>query len=402
MQMANYRYIALTSGGERVVGVLAGASEQAVLAELETRRLTPVQVAEHEERASLFGKRVGTRQLATAYTQLADLLRAGVSLMRGLRLLGASKSSPRLAAVFSEVGDAVAEGTELAEAMAARPDVFPRIHVAMVRAGEKGGFLDQVLARLGTFLQAQADLRARVIGSLIYPAVLVFVGVAVLGIVFGVFVPKFRPMFSKMDEEGNLPGLTHAVLGLGDLVSAWGPVIAAVLVVGLIAFWRLVRKPETARKIDAITLKVPIIGPLVGALAIARFCRILGTMLGNSIPMLAAMQIAREAAGNAVLEDAIVKATEAVRQGQPLAPPLAESGLFAPDIVEMITVGEQANNLDEVLLTVAQTLESRIERMLQVALKLVEPLLLLLMAVVVGFVAAGLVLPISQMGSSVR
>ncbi len=400
--MANFRYIALTSSGERVVGVLAGSSEQAVLAELETRRLTPVQVAEHEERASPLRRRIGTRQLATAYTQLADLLRAGVSLMRGLRLLGASKSNPRLAAVFSEVGDAVAEGTELAEAMAARPDVFPRIHVAMVRAGEKGGFLDQVLARLGSFLQAQADMRARVVGSLIYPAVLVFVGIGILGVVFGVFVPKFRPMFTKMAEDGNLPGLTRAVLGIGDVVSAWGPAIAVAAVILLLMLWRLVRKPETARRLDALVLRIPLIGPLIAALAIARFCRILGTMLGNSIPMLAAMQIAREAAGNAVLEDAIARSVEAVRQGQPLAPPLAESGLFTPDVVEMVTVGEQANNLDEVLITIAQTLESRIERMLQVVLKLIEPLLLLVMAVVVGFVAAGLVLPISQMGSSVR
>lgn len=400
--MANYRYIALTAGGERVVGVLAGASEQAVLAELETRRLTPVQVSAHEERATPFARRVSARQLATAYTQLADLLRAGVPLMRGLRLLGASKSSPRLGAVFTEVADAVAEGTELAEAMAARPEVFARIHIAMVRAGEKGGFLDSVLARLGAFLQAQADLRARVIGSLIYPAVLVFVGVAILGIIFGVFVPKFRPMFATMEEQGGLPGLTKFVLGMGEVVSAWGPALAIVAVIGLVVLWRLVRQPETARKLDAIKLRLPVVGPLIAAIAIARFCRILGTMLGNSIPMLTAMQIAREAAGNAVLEDAIVKATEAVRQGQPLAPPLAESGLFAPDVVEMITVGEQANNLDDVLVTVAQTLESRIERMLQVALKLIEPLLLLVMAVVVGLVAAGLVLPISQMGSSVR
>lgn len=400
--MANYRYIALTSGGERVVGVLAGPSEQAVLAELETRRLTPVQVAEHAERSSLLMRRIGTRQMAMAYTQLADLLRAGVSLMRGLRLLGASKSNPRLAAVFSEVGDAVAEGTELAEAMAARPDVFPRIQVAMVRAGEKGGFLDQVLARLGSFLLAQADLRARVIGSLIYPAVLVTFGIGILGVVFGVFVPQFKPMFASMEKEGSLPGLTRLVLGMSELVSAWGPLLAIGLVVAVIGFWRLVRRPDMASRIDRLKLRLPIVGPLIGTIAIARFCRILGTMLGNSIPMLAAMQIAREAAGNAVLESAIVKATEAVRQGQPLAPPLAESGLFGPDVIEMIIVGEQANNLDEVLLTVAQTLESRIERMLQVALKLVEPLILLLIALVVGLVAAGLVLPISQMGSSVR
>jgi general secretion pathway protein F len=322
--------------------------------------------------------------------------------MRGLRLLGAAKSNPRLAAVFAEVADAVAEGTELAEAMAARPEVFPRIHVAMVRAGEKGGFLEQVLARLGMFLNAQADMRARVIGSLIYPAVLVFFGVGILGVVFGIFVPKFKPMFASMDADGKLPWISKLVLGVGDVVSTWGPVLGIGLVILLIVLWRVVRRPQTARKLDALKLRIPIVGPLVGAIAIARFCRILGTMLGNSIPMIASMQIAKDAAGNAVLEDAIAKATEAVRQGQPLAPPLAESGMLSPDVAEMIAVGEQANNLDDVLLTVAQTLESRIERMLGVALKLIEPLLLAVLAVVIGFVAGGLVLPISQMGSSVR
>jgi general secretion pathway protein F/type IV pilus assembly protein PilC len=399
--MGNYRYIALTPGGERVVGVLAGASEQAVLAELEARRLTPVNVNEEAERGGLrLG--VSTRELAASYTQLADLLRAGVPLMRGLRLLAARKSSARLAQTFGEVADSVAEGVELAEAMAARPEVFPKVHVAMVRAGEKGGFLEQVLARLGAFLQSQADMRARVVGALIYPIVLVVVGGAILGIVFGVFVPKFKPIFAKIDQQAGLPRVTKIVLGLGDFVSTWGVVLLPVCAAMVFVLWRLARRPDVSRRIETVKLRLPVLGPLLGAMAVARFCRILGTMLGNGIPLLTAMQIARDAAGSVLLEDAIGNAAEAVRQGQPLAPPLAESGLIQPDVVEMITVGEQANNLDGVLITVAETLESRIERMLGVALKLVEPLLLLLLAGVIGLVAMGLVLPISQMGSAIR
>lgn len=399
--MANYRYIALTAGGERVVGVLAGASEQAVLAELESRRLTPVNVNEEEERGGLrLG--VSVRELAGSYTQLADLMRAGVPLMRGLRLLAARKSSARLAQTFGEVADAVAEGTELAEAMAARPEVFPKVHVAMVRAGEKGGFLEQVMGRLGAFLQSQADMRARIIGALVYPVVLIVVGGGILGLVFGVFVPKFKPIFAKIDQQTGLPKITKIVLGLGDFVSTWGLVV--VPAVGVLGFllWRWSRRPEVARGIERLLLRLPVLGPLLGAMSIARFCRVLGTMLNNGIPLLTAMQIAREAAGSVLLEEAIVKATESVRQGQPLAPPLAESGLIQPDVVEMITVGEQANNLDGVLITVADTLEGRIDRMLMVALKLIEPLMLLLLAGVIGAVAMGLILPISQMGSSIR
>lgn len=395
--MPNFRYTALTASGERVLGVLAGASEQAVLAELETRNLTPVSLTVEDERRPILARRVAsTRQLATAYTQLADLLRAGVPLMRGLRLLAGQKSAPRLSKVFGEVADAVAEGRDLADAMADRPEVFPPIHVAMVRAGEKGGFLEAVLARLGRFMTAQADLRAKVIGNLIYPCILVAIGTVVLALVFGVFIPMFKPLFEKMD----LPASTRLVLATSDLVSSYG-LLMLVAFAGAIAFgvW-LSRREDVREKIEQARVRAPVLGPLTRALAVSRFCRILGTMLANSIPMLAAMQIARDAAGNRLLERAIEEATEAVRQGQPLAPPLAQSGLFPEDIVEMISVGESANNLDEVLLGIADTVDGRVDRLLSTAVKLIEPVMLMALAVVVGFVAMSLILPMTRISQN--
>lgn len=395
--MPNFRYTALTASGERVLGVLAGASEQAVLAELETRNLTPVSLTVEDERRPILARRVAsTRQLATAYTQLADLLRAGVPLMRGLRLLAGQKSAPRLSKVFGEVADAVAEGRDLADAMADRPEVFPPIHVAMVRAGEKGGFLEAVLARLGRFMTAQADLRAKVIGNLIYPCILVAIGTVVLALVFGVFIPMFKPLFEKMD----LPASTRLVLATSDLVSSYG-LLMLVAFAGAIAFgvW-LSHREDVREKIEQARVRAPVLGPLTRALAVSRFCRILGTMLANSIPMLAAMQIARDAAGNRLLERAIEDATEAVRQGQPLAPPLAQSGLFPEDIVEMISVGESANNLDEVLLGIADTVDGRVDRLLSTAVKLIEPVMLMALAVVVGFVAMSLILPMTRISQN--
>lgn len=395
--MATFEYIAIDAQGARTTGVLAGNSPQAVYSELESRRLIPVRVKEKAEGVALRG--VGARALATVYTQLGDLLRAGVPLMRALALLSRSKSNPRLGVVFRRLAERVGDGGELAEAMSEHPAIFPRVHVAMVRAGEKGGFLEQVFDQLGKFVMGEAELRSRIVGSLIYPMILVVVGSLVLGVIFGFFVPMFREgMFSRLD---SLPPVTSLVLGISDLVTRFGVVLLAVLAGGVIAVWRIRKDAKVRRAISVFRTKAPVLGPLTRALATARFCRLLGTMETNGVPLLTAMSIARDAAGNALMEEAIDGAIEAVRGGQPLAGPLGRSGLFAEDIVEMIGVGEAAGNVDGVLLTIAQTLEGRVDRLLSGAVKLIEPLLLLMIAGVIGLVAVGLILPMMQMTASI-
>lgn len=394
--MPTFEYTALSAGGQRVEGVLAGATEQAVLAELESRQLTPVAI---EPRAEATARRrgVSARKLAMSYTQLADLLHAGVPLLRSLKLLAGRKSSSRLAAVFRELSEAVSAGEELAEAMTRRPEVFPRVHTAMVRAGEKGGFLEAVLARLGQLVSAQAELRGKVVGNLIYPAMLVLFGTVVLGVVFGVFVPMFRTVFNRV--EGGLPLVTRLVFAASDAVSKYGPVTLVLVAGVVIVLWRASRREDVRRRLTEAKTRAPVIGPLVRALASARFCRMLGTMMGNGVPMLAAMQISREAAGNVLMEEAIERASEAVRAGEPLGPPLLASGLFEDDVVEMIAVGESANNLDAVLIKIAETIETRIDRQLGVVVRLIEPLLLMVLAGVVVVVAMALVLPLTKLSA---
>jgi type II secretory pathway component PulF len=395
-----FDYTALDPAGARVRGVLSGPSEHAVLAELDARRLTPVTIAAQPDRAaSGGGGGVRPRPLGQAYKQLADLLRAGVPLLRGLRLLANRKSAPRLARAFADLADRVSAGEDLAKAMSERPDAFPPVHVAMVRAGERGGFLGKVLDRLAQMVTAQADLRGKIIANLTYPAVLVVLGTIMIAGVFAFFVPQFREILS--DSRAPLPPLTRLLFAVSDLLARLWPLLVVALIAGLAFFWSSLRSPALRARLDIIRTHLPVLGPLARSLAAARFCRMLGTMMDNGVPLLAGMQIAKDAAGNVLMERAIVKAIDAVRSGQPLAPPLAASGMFDEDVTEMIAVAETANNLGEVLLTIADTTESRVDRLLAAAVKLIEPLLLILLATLVGLIAAALVIPLTQMGRNI-
>lgn len=392
--MALFAYIARNARGTRVTGRLEAATEQAAVADLSARGLAPVRVEAAAVRLSR-RRRVPSRRLAASYQQLSDLLRAGVPLLRGLRLLGRGRADPRLAAVWSQVADEVADGARLADAMAHHERVFPAVQVALVRSGERGSFLEQVLARLGAFLIHRADLNARVIGGLIYPAILLVGGVLVIVMALIFLVPKFRPHFAKID----VPLATKLLFAISDLFVVWWPVAIpamVALIVGAAIAWR---RPRVRRAIAGWRLRIPKLGPLLRSLAVARVARVLGTMLDNGIPMIQAMQVSRDAAGDPILAEAIDRATEAVRSGESLSKPLLESGYFDEDVVEMISVGESANNLPQVLVTISETLESQIDRTLSLLVRLMEPLLLLVLAGGVVFIFVALVLPLMSLSS---
>jgi general secretion pathway protein F len=394
--MAQYLYIARTASGERVTGTLSGGSEQHVLAELQQRQLAPVKVEEIREQQH-FQRRIGTRQLAQAYRQLGDLLRAGVPLLRGLRLLGRSKANARLAKIMGDVADAVADGERLADAMAAHKGVFPDFQLAMIRAGERGGFLEEVLHRMGAFLEHQADMRGKIIGNLIYPCALLIIGAGIVIFALVYFVPQFQDFYADME----LPLPTQILLTASDLMTrAWlGTLITAGVMIA--AVWWSLKQPVVRRQLATWQLRIPKLGPLVQSVAVARFTRILGTLLENGIPLLQAMQISRDAAGHVLLAEAVDEAAEAVRAGESLAEPLAKSGLFGDDVIEMIAVGESANNLSEVLVTIAETIEKRVDRMLNIFMRLIEPILLLGLAGVVMFIFIALIVPMMRMSHAV-
>lgn len=395
--MPLFEYKAVEASGRRVAGVLAGTSEQAVLAELEARRLTPLELSEKsgERRVPVFGGRVPVRALGESYQQLADMLGAGVPLLRALKLLGSMKSRPKLAALYRQLSEEVEKGGELAEAMEKTPRVFAPVHVAMVRAGEKGGFLEQVLTRMATLVVRQAQLRSKLVDAMIYPSILGFVGLVVAIVLFVGFVPKFRVMFSKI--QGGLPTLTNVVFAVSDALTHYWFVTLICTAVLVTAWIFALRRPDVREWWEQRKVRLPVIGALIRGYSTARFCQLLGSMLANNVPMLAALAIAKDGTGNVLMSRAVDEASEAVRSGKPLAEPLLASGLIEEDVIEMIRVGEAANNLDEVLIKIGETVETRLDRMLGVAVKLIEPLMLLVLAAMIGVVAAGLILPMTMM-----
>ena len=394
--MAVFAYRARDTGGRRVAGTLEGASRDAIVAELQSRGLAPVQVREASATRGGASRRLPDRRLAVAYAQLSDLLRAGVPLLRSLRLLGRGKSKKGVGPTMNAVAQRVADGERLAGAMR-EIGGFPDVHLAMVEAGEKGGFLDEVLAELGEFLEHQAERRATVIGNLIYPAILVLVGLGIVVAALVFFVPQFESLF----EGEELPPATRLLLGMSSLVIHGWPYLFLLMVAAGVGWWTLRDRPGFKRRIALIQRRLPIVGDLAGSLSVARFTRMLGTLLGNGIPMLSAMRISRDAAGNPLLEEAIESATEAVGSGETLASPLEASGLFEDDVIEMIAVGESANALPTVLVGVARKAEKRADRILETLLKLLEPALLLVLASAVVFIFLALVLPMMQLGSQV-
>ncbi|MBC02892.1 MAG: pilus assembly protein PilC [Phycisphaerae bacterium] len=394
--MAVFAYRARDTGGRRVAGTLEGVSRDAIVAELQARGLAPVQVREASVSRSRGSRRLPDRRLAVAYAQLSDLLRAGVPLLRSLRLLGRSRSKKGVGSTMNSVAERVADGERLAGAMR-EVGGFPAVHLAMVEAGERGGFLDEVLAELGDFLEHQAERRATVIGNLIYPVILVLVGLGIVVAALVFFVPQFESLF---DGE-ELPPATRLLLGLSAVVTGGWPYLLALVPAAGIGWWLLRDRPDFKRRIAVVQRRLPIAGDLSDSLAVARFTRMLGTLLGNGIPMLAAMRISRDAAGNPLLEEAIESATEAVGSGETLAGPLEKSGLFEDDVIEMISVGESANALPTVLVGVARKAEKRADRILETLLKLLEPALLLVLAGAVVFIFLALVLPMMQLGSQI-
>ncbi|MEL7474005.1 MAG: type II secretion system F family protein [Planctomycetota bacterium] len=396
--MAQFRYSALDGTGQRVRGVVEAASEPLALADLEAKSLTPLTLSASGARPGLRVGRPSPAVLARAYGGASDLIAAGVPVLRALRLLGRGKSHAALAAAFREVADRVADGEDLSEAMSRRSEFFRRPHVAMIRAGEKAGSLDEALARLAGLLERQAELRSKVVGSLIYPGVLLTLGAAVLAVVFIVFVPQFRPLFARLPD---LPTPTVIVFGISDALTRRGLISLVVVACALVAGFVLMRRDDVRRRVEMWPLRAPLLGGLLRSIAVARICRLLGSMLAAGVPMLSALQVTRDAAGHRAFAKAIEGASEAVRAGEPLAKPLTESRLLSEEVAEMITVGEAANTLDTVLLHVADALERRVDRTLNTLVKLIEPLLLVVLASVVGLVAVALLLPLTQLSDQV-
>lgn len=400
--MPDFKYLARELTGKQVNGTLTASSEKDALANLSAKGLFPISVAlteQSKQQTTTGSKRVPGKVLTIFYNQLADLLKSGVPLLRSLQLLEEQTSHPALKLVILDVREQVADGTRLNDAMRRHPRAFNFLTVSMVKAGEEGGFLEDVLSRIATFNDHQEELKGKVTGAMVYPVFLMTVGVLVVAGIMRWIVPKFKPMFDSMAKDGGLPTATTTLFGMSDLAVSYGWLIAIVL--GLVTFgiWSWIQTEEGRRFLDIWKLKVPGLGTILQNLAVARFARMLGTLLKNGVPILQSLRIAKDASGNVVLAEAIGNAADNVSGGKSLAIPLRASGQFSKELIEMIAVGEEANNLENVLISVADNLEKRTSRRIEMIVRLLEPMMLLVLAGVVVFIVMALLLPVMTMSS---
>jgi len=395
--MAMYQYQARSGDGKIVSGLMQADNEVAVVRSLDERQLFPVRVSEQRSSQAV-GRRIRMRDVGVMYGQLADLLRAGVPLLRALETIAKAGVSERLATVLRRVAESVSAGKDLADSMAEHPEAFASLHVAMVRAGEKAGFLEDVLSNLSGFIERVDELQSKIRGAMIYPIVLTVLGMSVTVFMLMWFVPRFKTIFVGRD----LPFVTRMMFGISDtLVNNWPVVFAAAagIVAGVVV---LLRSQAGALAWARIKLRLPILGRVVRTISVTRFCRVLGTMLANGVPILQALHISKDATGLPVLADHIEQAAESVRGGDTLSGPLRASGLIPPQILEMIAIAEESNQLDRVLVEIAETVERRTDRQVNQAVHLIEPLILVLMAVMIGTLAVGLLYPILTMAQALK
>ena len=393
--MPQFQYIAVNSQGQRVPGTLLAGSRAEALQQLTAAAMVPVSLREALSTRAR-GDRVSPAALAAAVSLLSDQLDTGVPLLRALQVLSSQSSNPALRTTLASVAAQVADGSSLAAAMAGRPGAFTELDISMVQAGEEGGFLQESLRRLAAVRERQEEVRSRIVSAAAYPALLAVVSGIVVTCMLIFFVPQFQPLFDSLIEAGRLPWPTQLLLWFSDSASRYAlPVLLFALLLAMIIRVR-VPTQQLVQLRDRLLLRLGGIGSVVRAIAIARFCRVLGALLQNGVPMLRSLEISRRAAGNVVISETIAAAQESICGGRSLAGPLAAGNHFPPDVLEMIAVAEQANRLESVLLKLADRLELRAQRRLDLVLRMLEPALMLVMAVVVGFMVIALLMPVFE------
>lgn len=400
--MPDFAYTARNMKGEMISGMLAANTEREAINILSGQSLFPLKVSEKVARQQAFGGRINAQTMSTFYTQMSGLLKSGVPLLKSLRILAEQSTSQKFKIILEDIQSRVEDGESFGDCLARYPSVFNDIATNMCRAGTEGGFLEEALDRLGQFTEQQADLKARTLGALMYPIILMGIGSAIVAVLIVFFVPKFKPMFDQLANRGELPWMTTSLLGFSSaLQSRWYLFALAGAVIVLVVYMQL--QTETGKRLfDRLKLRMPMFGDIFRNLAVARFCRVLGTMLKNGVNILKSLEISAAAAGNRVLADAIVDASDNITSGASLAKPLASSGQFPRTVVEMISVAEESNTLDTVLVDISDGLEKRTTRKLDLMVKMLEPLMLVVLGGVVLFVVVALLLPVMKMSSMMR
>lgn len=344
------------------------------------------------------GQRIRQSDLVSYNRQIADLLSSGVPLVKALSILVGQTTNIALREILSQVNSDVQGGATLALAMSKHPKVYPPLHVAMVKAGETGGMLDQVLLRLADFSEAEEATRGKVKSALAYPAIMIFAGIGAVTVVMTVVVPRITTVFASLNQALPLP--TQILITISNFLGQKWWLILGALAVAVVAVLKWIDSPEGRKVWHRLQLTLPVVGPLFQRKEVAQFARTLGSLLHNGVPILQALDIVREVANNVHMKAEIENIAENVTQGAGVARALKGSTIFPPVVVSMINVGEETGHLDRSLLKVAESNEREVDRSVKMLTSLIEPIVIFIMALVVGFIVISIMLPIFSLDPS--
>lgn len=398
--MAVFTYTALDRDGRRQSGSLPAESRMAALDRMLSQGLSPISLEEEATQKSQAAPvslppttRVPQSAIEAFTREMANLLAAGLPLSRALHLLRREASHPTARAVWSKIHDDVVGGDPLADSLARWPRIFSNIYVAMVRAGEAGGFLHVVLQQIADFRAREQELKGKVKAAMVYPCVLGVLACAVLTFLLTFFIPRFSGIFEEFGSK--LPWLTRVIIGSSGWLMRYGIVLAVLVAIAIASIRRAATTDSGRRFIERIVLRIPLAGTVAARFALVRFCRMLGTLIGAGVPLIASLRVAKEALGNQTLADTVAHATEEVQRGSPLSQSLAcNSLLFPASVIEMIAVAEETGRLDKELVRLSVAYEADLDRNLRMLVALAEPALLMIMAGLIGTVVVGMLLPV--------
>ncbi|MES2440343.1 MAG: type II secretion system F family protein [Verrucomicrobiota bacterium] len=423
--MANFQYSALDAKGEQTTGIVSAGSEAEAIQQLRSKGLYPTQIGEEGKSkgkgkaapAKAKGKqpkakaakghvggRVKPKNLMIFTRQLATLIDSGLPLLRSLTVLEKQEPNPVLRATVSALAENVQGGSTFSESLAQHPKIFNKLYVNMVKAGELGGVLEIVLNRLAEYQEKAQKLKNKIVSAMVYPVIVMFIAVAILVFLMIFIVPKFKEMFANTDSE--LPLISKIVFGMSEFFLARPFIVPNVVFVfvvfgiGVFLFNLWGRTVGGRKAIDTMKLKMPILGDIQRKSAVSRFSRTLGTLVTSGVPILQALNITRDTAGNVVISSAIEKVHEAVKEGETIVTPLQASGVFPNMVISMVDVGEETGQLPEMLLKVADVYDDEVDNAVTALTSILEPIMIVILALIVGAVVFALFLPLIKMIST--
>jgi general secretion pathway protein F len=393
--MAQFSYKAVTAQGRLTDGRMDAPDRRAVTAKIQSMGLIPVSVQEAAVRRSrqhIYLQRVTRKDILFFTEELSTLVRAGLPIDRSLSITAELASKPALRSVILDILKQIKAGRSLAEALAAHPKQFSRLYVNMIRAGEAGGVLDVILERLAEFEQSADELRSYMIGALIYPALLTSVGLASVGILMYFVIPKFAAIFE--DVGASVPPATLALLKVSEYTRNywWVVLLSTAVAVVMTRLW--LKTPFGARTWDATKLKLPLLGPTILKIEVARFAKTLGTLIASAVPLLTGVRIVQDIARNQLVAEGIAKIADGAKRGEGVAKPMREARVFPPLAVHLVEVGEETGRLDAMLLQVAGAFEKDVRASVKALTALFEPAIILVMGVIIGTVVLSMLMAI--------